>query len=95
MDIPQAGHSKDCQKDKIEEELSEDELENRRLESSGLCLVHRNFTPVWLSTLFPESSFIPQVENQVSLRKSYPRIYDQESGQMIGMMVTHFQHNPN
>ena len=29
MDIPQAGHSKDCQKDKIEEELLQEELENR------------------------------------------------------------------
>ena len=87
MDIPQAGLLKDCEKNKNEEELLMEELENQRLESTRLYLVNRNYSPPWLHTPFPESSHIPQVENQVSMMKD-PRIYDQNSGEVIGMMGT-------
>ena len=56
VDIPKAFHSQDYQKDTIKDEQSQEELD-KKLESSGLCLVNRNCVPPWLSTPFLKISY--------------------------------------
>ena len=59
------------------------------LEATGNCLVNRNFQWPWLTTPFPDT-LLPPVSNHVSMLKLDPfRIYDRETGEPIGIGISH------
>ena len=59
------------------------------LEASGNCIVNRNFQWPWLSTPFPDT-LLPPVSHHVSMLKLDPfRIYDRETGEPIGIGLSH------